>query len=123
MIIAVRDKEVFANWQDRYTEDEIVNAPYSYELVLLPNFIDVNNVKSSDIVSGQFDVNKYNERIRLASEGKYAHKVSEMIRQQYAIDDELSLLRQKDVKPDEFAIYNEYCENCKQMIKNPSVQM
>lgn len=43
----------------------------------------------------------------------YEERVVEKIRARYTVDDELALLRQRDVKPDEFAKYNAYCEACK----------
>lgn len=43
----------------------------------------------------------------------YEERVVEKIRERYTVDDELALLRQRDVKPDEFAEYNAYCEACK----------
>ena len=43
----------------------------------------------------------------------YEERVVEKIRARYSVDDELALLRQRDVKPDEFAEYNAYCEACK----------
>ena len=43
----------------------------------------------------------------------YEECVVEKIRARYTVDDELALLRQRDVKPDEFAEYNAYCEACK----------
>ena len=43
----------------------------------------------------------------------YEERVVEKIRARYTMDDELALLRQREVKPDEFAEYNAYCEACK----------
>lgn len=43
----------------------------------------------------------------------YEERVVELIRQRYTIDDELAILRQRDSKPEEFAEYNDYCEDCK----------
>ncbi len=43
----------------------------------------------------------------------YEEKVVNAIRERYTIDDELAILRQRDSKPNEFAEYNEYCEECK----------
>lgn len=44
----------------------------------------------------------------------YEQEVSNRIRQRYSIDEELSILRQRDVKVEEFEEYNAYCEECKQ---------
>ena len=43
----------------------------------------------------------------------YEQLVEQKIRTQYTISDELALLRQRDVKPLEFADYNAFCEQCK----------
>ena len=46
-------------------------------------------------------------------EQQYKWRVSELIRQEYSIDDELAIQRQRESKPVEFAEYNTYCEQCK----------
>lgn len=43
----------------------------------------------------------------------YEERVVELIRLRYDINSELAILRQRDSKPEEFAEYNEYCEECK----------
>lgn len=43
----------------------------------------------------------------------YAQLVSEYIRERYSIDDELAILRQRDEKPEEYAAYYAYAEECK----------
>lgn len=48
----------------------------------------------------------------------YSALVSHMIRRKYSINDELAILRQRDSKPDEFAEYNTYCEQCKAKAKS-----
>lgn len=47
----------------------------------------------------------------------YEEMVVELIRERYTIDDELAILRQRDSKPNEFAEYNEFCEECKRKAK------
>ena len=44
---------------------------------------------------------------------EYEDAVNELIRQRYTLSEELAILRQRDIKADEFAVYNEYCEQCK----------
>ena len=48
----------------------------------------------------------------------YKQKVSCLIREKYSIDDEIAILRQRDTKPEEFAEYNKFCEDCKTLVKN-----
>lgn len=43
----------------------------------------------------------------------YEQRVQQSIRERYSVDDELAILRQRDTKPDEFAAYFEYAEQCK----------
>lgn len=47
----------------------------------------------------------------------YSATVSSLIRKRYSVNDELAILRQRDSKPDEFAEYNTYCEQCKAKAK------
>ena len=43
--------------------------------------------------------------------------ITMLIREKYDVDDELSIQRQRDSKPEEFAEYNAYIENCKRIAK------
>ena len=47
----------------------------------------------------------------------YSATVSSLIRKRYSVNDELAILRQRDSKPDEFAEYKTYCEQCKAKAK------
>lgn len=48
----------------------------------------------------------------------YEEKVVSLIREQYSLDEELAIQRQRDTKPEEFQAYFEYCEECKQKAKD-----
>lgn len=48
----------------------------------------------------------------------YEQKVSYLIREKYSQDAEFAILRQRDTKPEEFEVYNNYCEECKNKVKN-----
>lgn len=50
-------------------------------------------------------------------EQRYKQRVIELIRQKYSQDDEFSILRQRDTKPEEFQEYNAYVEACKGQAK------
>lgn len=61
-------------------------------------------------------------KIRLAklngTQGRlYPTLVSELIRSRYSLNAELAILRQRDEKPEEFAAYNAYAEECKREAK------
>jgi hypothetical protein len=47
----------------------------------------------------------------------YEERVVELIRLRYDVNAELAILRQRDSKPEEFAEYDSYCEECKLQAK------
>lgn len=51
------------------------------------------------------------------SSDAYGDKVNELIRKRYSLSQEFALLRQRDEKPEEWAAYNAYAEECKQKAK------
>lgn len=62
------------------------------------------------------------QEIELARRNKsigavYEDLVVELIRQRYSISQELAIIRQRDVKSEEFSVYNEYAEECKATAK------
>lgn len=48
---------------------------------------------------------------------EYVEKVRELIKERYAIEDEIALYRQRELKPSEYEEYNSYCEECKAKAK------
>ena len=46
-------------------------------------------------------------------QAEYENAVNAKIREKYTLSQELSILRQKDEKPEEYAEYFAYCEQCK----------
>ena len=47
----------------------------------------------------------------------YDEQVNSLIRARYSLSEELAILRQRDEKPEEYQAYYDYCEKCKQQIK------
>lgn len=47
----------------------------------------------------------------------YPQLVENKIRTKYSVSAELAILRQRDTKPEEFAEYNAFCEQCKAQAK------
>lgn len=43
--------------------------------------------------------------------------INREIRRKYSVDEEFAILRQKDEKPEEYAEYFAYCEECKAYVK------
>ena len=50
-------------------------------------------------------------------ETAYKERVERLIRERYSVADELALLRQREAKPEEFAAYNTFAEQCKAQAK------
>lgn len=48
---------------------------------------------------------------------QYENYVNALIREKYTLSQELAILRQRDTKPEEYAAYNAYCEDCKAQAK------
>ena len=46
-----------------------------------------------------------------------AREIEKLIRRRYSMSDELAILRQRDEKPEEFAAYHDYAEECKRAVK------
>lgn len=47
----------------------------------------------------------------------YESEIIKRIRKKYSINQELAILRQRDTKPEEFAEYNAFVEQCKSEVK------
>ena len=45
----------------------------------------------------------------------YAIRVSNRVHQRYTYDDEISIMRQKEEKPEEYAEWYAFCEECKRL--------
>lgn len=50
-------------------------------------------------------------------EALYEQEIVRKIRTKYSVNQELAILRQKETKPEEFALYNAFVEQCKVEVK------
>lgn len=48
----------------------------------------------------------------------YDEAVNTKIRERYSVSQEFAILRQKDEKPEEYAEYFSYCEDCKAFVRS-----
>lgn len=53
------------------------------------------------------------EQPEVTPEKRYKDRVIELVREEYSVDDELAILRQRDTKIEEFNTYNAFVEECK----------
>ena len=125
MYIAVRrepsgriymDKTFFS----RYNDDDL--GRYNYTKVEVKDEY-VEKITGQDFNNDlTFNEEKYLTRIeeeneRLAQQS-YEDAIVTLIRRKYNINQELAILRQRDTKPEEFAKYDAYVEQCKEEVKN-----
>lgn len=59
------------------------------------------------------DYEEVDEMPVTVDESAYKAAVERLIRERYTVADELGILRQRDAKPQEFAEYNAFAEQCK----------
>ena len=62
-------------------------------------------------------IEKRLSRLNGTVERDYMDYVDRLIRRKYSVSAELAILRQRDSKPEEFASYNAYAEECKARAK------
>ena len=51
----------------------------------------------------------------------YAEAVNAKIRERYTVSQEFAILRQRDEKPEEYAAYYAYCEECKEFVRSNTI--
>ena len=97
--------------------EDLVKPPYNYKIVEIDD-------KYADCVISDFNkdlsfsIDKYKSRKEVEAKIEYENKIVSLIRKKYNVNQELAILRQRDTKPQEFAEYNEYVEQCKREVKN-----
>lgn len=51
----------------------------------------------------------------------YDEAVDAEVRKRYSVSQEFAILRQRDEKPEEYAAYYAYCEDCKALVRKKMV--
>ena len=92
-----------------------LTAEELYQKKIKDEFERLKNLPKTEIVLTKEQIQKEVER---AKEQEYENKIVALIRQKYNVNQELAILRQREVKPQEFAEYNEYVEQCKAEAKS-----
>lgn len=75
-----------------------------------------NNFNLSTKQLAEIEANIAKTEARKEAEA-YGNSVEKLIREKYSLNDELAILRQRDTKPEEFAEYNAFVEECKAKVK------
>ena len=113
----VQDQNGNITIQPLFSDETLAQPPYNYTKVEIDDvYSDCQASDFNDDLS--FNVEKYNIRKQKQDNNEYENKIVALIRQKYNINQELAILRQRDTKPEEFAEYNEYVEQCKEQVKN-----
>lgn len=108
------DKEVYLIKD--FTDEILSNPPYNYTKVEIEDkYADCINQDFNEDLT--FSVEKYNARKQKENEVKYENLIVSKIRKKYTINQELSILRQRDTKPVEYQEYFNYVEQCKSEAK------
>ena len=123
------DKEIYSRTQEvqdengnievvpMFTDEELSQPPYNYTKVEIDDTY--SDCQASDFnYDLTFSIEKYNARKQKQDNDEYENKIVTLIRKKYNVNQELAILRQRDAKPQEFAEYNEYVEQCKEQVKN-----
>ena len=94
--------------------DRELTAEELYQKKISDEFERLKNLPKQELVLTEEQIQKELER---AKEQEYENKIVALIRKKYNVNQELAILRQRDTKPEEFAEYNEYVEQCKAEVK------
>lgn len=70
-------------------------------------------------IVGNADLSEFEEvaDVPKYTDAEYSERVNALIRERYSDSEELSILRQRDEKPSQFAEYFAFCEECKSRAK------
>lgn len=125
MKVALRNNELFINYDKRFSDDVITAEPYNYQISNVPDGINLSDIAYSDFdnIEGKyiFNITKFNLRKQAEKEKEtifnYKTQIDELIREKYSINDEIAILRQRDTKTNEFNEYFEFVENIKQRVR------
>ena len=113
----VQDEQGNITIQPLFSDETLSKPPYNYTKVEIED--KYSDCQASDFNDDlTFSIEKYNARKQKQDKDEYENKVVALIRKKYNVNQELAILRQRDAKPQEFAEYNEYVEQCKEQVKN-----
>lgn len=126
MKIAIRNNDVFVDYAKRFSDKEITTEPYNYQIVIVPDDIDITDIVYADFdnIDGKYIFNaiKYSARIITEKENdkqiEYKSQIDELIREKYSINDEIAILRQRDTKTIKYEEYFDFVEKIKQNVKS-----
>ena len=96
-------------------EERELTAEELYQKKIKDEFERLKNLPQEEMVLTEEQIQA---EFELAKQNQYEDMIVSKIRQRYSVNQELAILRQRDTKPEEFAEYNEYVEQCKAEAKS-----
>ena len=116
----VQDEQGNITIQPLFSDETLAQSPYNYTKIEIDD--KYSDCQASDFNDDlTFSIEKYNARKQVLANEEYENKIVTLIRKKYNVNQELAILRQREVKPQEFAEYNEYVEHCKKQVKNEQI--
>ena len=104
-----------------YTKDGMVRRQNAIVLTEVTDGIsfDVFNPSEEMLLASGWEVYEpQTAEVEIPQEEQYKRRIIDLIHERYSTDDEIAILRQRDSKPEEFAEYNAYVEQCKTTAHN-----
>lgn len=92
-----------------------LTAEELYQKKIRDEFERLKNLPQEEIVLTEEQIQA---ELELAKKSQYEDMIVSKIRQRYSINQELAILRQQTIKPQEYQEYFDYVEFCKQEAKN-----
>lgn len=101
---------------EKYTVKEEVENEITVGEQKFTDIVEVEVEKERKYLTCDLIVNESPSKAELIQK-QYENKVSALIRKKYSLNAELAILRQRDIKPEEYQAYNDYAEQCKTLVK------
>lgn len=103
----------------RYIAFAEVNSPDDI-ILELTKYVDGQLIQPTEAEKEAYNAARQTELntiLEATKQQRYEDRVSTLLRQKYSLNQELAILRQRDTKPEEYAEYNAYAEQCKATAK------
>ena len=94
--------------------DRELTAEELYQKKISDEFERLKNLPKQELVLTEEQIQA---ELEFAKQHQYEDLIVSKIRKKYNVNQELAILRQRDTKPEEWNIYNEYVESCKRQVK------
>lgn len=116
-VVSVEEEKSIIHHEETFENGELVLGAWDEEIV---KEIPVMGIVYTDITKEEAMTLPIVDEWDDFTDMSYAEIVEYLIRKRYSLSEELSILRQRDTKADEFNEYNSYADECKTRAKEIS---